>query len=103
MLANFILECIIFEEEPVETDLKKGEHERLWTMYVDRSSSLVRSRVGLILTSLEGDIAKYTLHFKFLTTNNEAKYETLTTRLKMVKELRVPRMKVCGDLQLIVR
>ena len=72
-------------------------------MHVDRSSSLMGSRVGLILTSLEGNIIQNALCFRFWTTNNEAEYEALAIGLKMVKELGVPHLKVCRDSQLVVR
>lgn len=70
---------------------------------MDGLSSLAGSGARLILASLKGNIAKYALLFKFLTTNDEATYETLTSRLQMEQELGVQCLKFCNDLQLIVR
>lgn len=41
--------------------------------------------------------------YEFRTTNNEAEYKDLTTRLKMTKELGIQCLKVCSDSQLMVK
>ena len=81
----------------VESDL-----EELWTLYVDGSSNVSGVGAMLILTNLEGDIAGYSLCFKFSTTNNEAKYEALIAGLKVAREVGAQHLKVFSDSQLIV-
>ena len=71
-------------------------------MHVDDSSNASGSRAGLILTSREGDVMEYTLHFEFLATNNEAKYETPIAGLKVMRKADAQHLKVFNDSQLIV-
>ncbi|GJZ59149.1 hypothetical protein Tco_0614965 [Tanacetum coccineum] len=48
-----------------------------WTLFTDGSSSLERSRAGLILTNPEGMKFTYALRFEFVASNIEAEYEAL--------------------------
>ena len=77
-------------------------HNSFRVIHVDGSLSSVRSGEGLILMELEGTIIDYTLCFKFSTINNEAEYEALTIRLKIVRELGVRNLKVCSNSQLVL-
>ena len=56
----------------------------------------------MILTSLDGVVVEYALHFEFFGSNNEAECEVLVTGLRMVKDLGVQHLKVYSDSQLIV-
>ena len=58
--------------------------------------------VGLILTSPDGIVVEYALHFKFSTSNNEVEYEVLVIGLRIAKDLRVRHLRVHSDLQLII-
>lgn len=51
MLANFMAERTILEEEPVADNLVEEDVENQWMLYVDGSSNANRSRAGLILAS----------------------------------------------------
>lgn len=46
------------------------------------------SGAGLILANLERIVAEYALQFIFHASNNQAKYEVLLARLRIVKELK---------------
>lgn len=81
--------CTISEEEPEEGDPVQEDPKNQWVMHVDGSSNANRLRVGLILTSPEGDVIQYVLHFGFPFMNNETKYEALIIGLKISKELGV--------------
>ena len=58
---------------------------------------IISTSIKLILTSLEGVVTKYPLLFKFKASNNEAKYEALTVRLKIAKKLGVRYLRVYSD------
>ena len=45
---------------------------------------------------------EYALRFKFKASNNEVEYEALIIGLKLAKEVRVKRLKVFSDSQLVV-
>lgn len=66
-------------------------------MHVDGSSNTSGSRVGLILTSLEGDVIQYALRFGFPLINNEAEYKVIIIGLKISKEPWVQHLKACND------
>ena len=55
-----------------------------------------------MLISLEGHNIHYVLHFRFLASNNEAKYEALIAGLKLIQEMKVEIIEVYGDSQLVV-
>ena len=55
-----------------------------------------------ILMSQERDTLKYVVNLQFSTTNNEAKYETLITGLKLAKMLITRRIVIQANSQLII-
>ncbi|GJY29065.1 reverse transcriptase domain-containing protein [Tanacetum coccineum] len=57
---------------PIEEEISEP-----WTLFTDGSSSLERSRAGLILTNPEGMKFTYALRFEFVASNIEAEYEAL--------------------------
>ena len=73
-----------------------------WNLHIDRSSNAEDGGAGLILTSIDGVIAEYALHFGFSVSNNEAKYEALLAGLRLAKELGVRCLRVFTDSQLMV-
>lgn len=60
---------------------------------MDGASNANGSGAGLILTNLEGEDIQYALCFGFPSTNNKAKYETLSASLTIAKELKVQHLK----------
>ena len=107
MLADFLVECTIPEDEPIREEGEALIEEILnfledptsaWKLYVDGSSNQAGSGAGLLLMSSEGIIAEYTLWFKFSASNNEA----VATGLRIAKELGVQDQKVYSDSQLVV-
>lgn len=73
-----------------------------WILHVDGASNSSRNGEGLILASLNGFVIKYVLRFAFQTSNNQAKYEALLARLRMLKEVGVKELKTLVDSQLVV-
>ena len=111
MLANFLVECTILEDEPIREEGKTltgqipdppEDPADAWKLYVDGSSNQVGSGAGLLLMSPERIIAKYALRFEFFTSNNEAKYEALAAGLRIAKELGMQDLEVYSESLLIV-
>ena len=46
-------------------------------IYTDGSFTQKKGRVGIVITSPEGDTLKYEVQLKFPVTNNEAEYEAI--------------------------
>lgn len=48
-----------------------------WNLYVDGSSNINGSRVGILLTSLNEQVFEYGVHFEFLAINNMSEYKAI--------------------------
>lgn len=83
--------------EPMEYKLAN-----LWTIHVDESSNINKSRARLILTSMDSIITKHALCVSFKASNNEAKYKALLVGLKLSQELGVRYPKVLSNFQLVI-
>lgn len=80
-LADFVAEF-------TTPDVKGGQDEaERWTIQTDGSSARKRGGVGVIIITSEGDMLRYGVQLQFLTTNNEAEYETILTGLTVGKAL----------------
>ena len=55
----------------------EDSQEELWTIHTDGSSTQKKGRVGIVITSPEGDTLKYEVQLKFPVTNNKAEYEAI--------------------------
>ena len=75
ILVNFVVECSIFDKEPISESPNDIEEDSCWMLHVDGTSNSKGSRVGLILPSLEGDITEQALRFNFDNSNNDVEYE----------------------------
>ncbi|XP_021748050.1 uncharacterized protein LOC110713912 [Chenopodium quinoa] len=62
-LADFLAECS--NQETLD------EEKKIWTIFTDGSSTINGSRVGVVITSLEGKSFEYALKFSFKASNNE--------------------------------
>ena len=58
--------------------------------------------VGVIITTLEGEMLKYGVRLKFSATNNKAKYEGILTGLKLRKALGAKNLLVQSDSKLVI-
>ena len=88
-----------FVESPLEEEIEKQDmdgksvgmvslQEPLsWRVYVDGAVNQRGSRVGLVLISPEKITVEKSLRLSFLTTNNEAEYETLLVGMNMVQKI----------------
>jgi len=73
-----------------------------WVAYVDGSLTNQKSRVGVTLTSPEGEKFQYAIKLDFVTTNNEAKYEAVLAGLSIAREKGARNLEVRSDSQVVV-
>ncbi|XP_057780030.1 uncharacterized protein LOC130998612 [Salvia miltiorrhiza] len=73
-----------------------------WRLYVDGSSNMRGSGLGLVLISPQGDMVEQSIRCEFKATNNEAEYEAMLAGLGLAKEMGVKRISVFSDSQLVV-
>jgi len=64
-----------------------------WSLSVDGSRNKKRRRAGVILEGPNELTLEQAIHFGFVTSNNQDKYEALIARLRLAKELRVKQLK----------
>ena len=98
-LANFITEFTNKDNEPTEAEESRASR---WTIHTDGSSTKNVGGVGIIIRSPEGDIIRRAIRLQYITTNNEAEYETLLAGLKTAKTLGATKLDVHSDSQLVV-
>ncbi|XP_057758663.1 uncharacterized protein LOC130979272 [Arachis stenosperma] len=66
--------------------------EANWIIHVDGASNREGSGAGILLKEGEKVIAEQSLQFCFNASNNQAEYEALLAGLKLVQQLRIPRI-----------
>jgi ribonuclease HI len=73
-------------------------------MYFNRSKRVQGAGAGVVLISPQGDKLNYVLRMSFpQASNNEAEYEALLHGMKMTKACGATRLKIFGDLNLVVQ
>ncbi|XP_057803371.1 uncharacterized protein LOC131018675 [Salvia miltiorrhiza] len=87
-------ELCCLTEEPDQTGI--------WKLYVDGSSNVRGSGLGVVLSSPRGDNIERSIRCDFKTTNNEAEYEAMIAGLGLAKEIGIKRINVFSDSQLVV-
>ncbi|XP_024024059.1 uncharacterized protein K02A2.6-like [Morus notabilis] len=97
-LVDFLAE---FSHRPTYTPSEETEVAR-WKLYVDGASSENGSGAGVLLISPEGHKITSAVRFKFKASNNEAEYEALIAGLRLANQLKVERISVYSDSQLVV-
>ncbi|XP_024033075.1 uncharacterized protein LOC112095387 [Morus notabilis] len=97
-VADFLAE---FSHRPTYTPSEETEIAR-WKLYVDGASSENGSGAGILLISPEGHKITSAVRFKFRASNNEAEYEALIAGLCLANHLKVERISVYSDSQLVV-
>ena len=75
--------------------------EQWWTLHVDRTSRVFRSRIGLILQSPTGEPMEKAIHLNFSATNNEVEYEVVLVGLDLALVLAATKLEIRNDSQLI--
>lgn len=74
----------------------------LWTVQTDRSLAKGRGKVGVVITSSEGDILKYRVQLQFPKTNNEAEYKAILMRLRLAKSMEAKNVLLKSDSRLVI-
>ena len=95
VLANFIAEFTYPYKE--EKSLMK-----IWMVQIDGSVTKKVGGARVVIIPLEGEMLKYAIRLQFPTTNNEAEYKALLTRLSLTKALGAKSLIVQADSQLII-
>ena len=93
------------DKEIQETTLPGKETCRDWIMYFDGAFSLQGAGAGVLLVAPTGERLKYVVQMHFpreKTTNNTAEYEGLLAGLRIAANLRIRKLIIRGDSQLIV-
>lgn len=73
-----------------------------WTLYMNKSSMKKRSGIQIVLITLDKIPLCSAIQFSFKVSNNEAKYEALLVDLCLAKELRVQKLGIFSDSQLVL-
>ena len=95
-MADFIAEFTFLDEDNLTNEAER------WTIQTDGSSAQKRGGVGVVITALDGEILKYRVQLRFSTTNNETKYESILTGLRLEKMLGVKNLLIQSDSKLVV-
>ncbi|RVW53693.1 hypothetical protein CK203_069108 [Vitis vinifera] len=90
-----------FELPKKQAHLADRPGEQWWTLHVDRTSRVFRSRIGLILQSPTGEPMEKAIHLNFSATNNEVEYEVVLVGLDLALVLVATKLEIRNDSQLI--
>lgn len=91
----------MLEDGSVLEDPQQTKAEARWLLHIDRSSSTVGFGAGLVFTISEGIMFEYAIRFAFSVSNNETEYKALLVELRIARNLRVKRLNVYTDSQLV--
>ncbi|GKU89032.1 hypothetical protein SLEP1_g3225 [Rubroshorea leprosula] len=89
-----------FQSHPIIVE--PNSRAETWTLYVDGSSNNKGSGAGAVLTGPDSFQSEHALKFNFQATNNVAEYEALLLGLRLAAELKVKRLQIYSDSQLVV-
>ena len=95
-MADFIAKFTFSDGDNLDNEAKR------WTIQIDGSSAQRRGRVGVVITTPDGEILKYGVQLKFPATNNEAEYEGILTGLRLRKAFGVKNLLVQNDSKLVI-
>ncbi|KAJ9542277.1 hypothetical protein OSB04_028783 [Centaurea solstitialis] len=104
LLADFVAEFSP-ELEPTTCDEVHNvtiQDNKTWLLYVDGSSNVRGSRLGVVLKSSQGGNMMYFIRCEFKATNNEAEYEALITGMDIAPKLGAKHLHVRSDSLLVV-
>ena len=106
LLAQFLGEDIspITDEVPREVAEVAciEENKCLWEMTFDESSISTDEGAGIVLANGENEALSMSFKFDFLCSNNAVEFEAYLTGLAIAREMGIKRLKVRGDLNLVV-
>jgi hypothetical protein len=96
VLADFVAKWTKIHTPPAST------RHKTWTMYFDGSVMKEGAGVGLVFISPLDMHMEYMVRLHFLASNNAAEYEAQINCLRIAVELRIKRLEIRGDSELVV-
>jgi ribonuclease HI len=96
----------IFQEAAEHFGRQEGRQEQdFWRLYCDGASrgNPGPAGAGAVLYDPRGNLAAQASEFLGEATNNVAEYQALLLGLKLARDLKVPRLRLLADSQLLVR
>ncbi|KAJ9553497.1 hypothetical protein OSB04_017542, partial [Centaurea solstitialis] len=103
-LADFVAEFSPEVEQPSHDEINNVmiQDNQPWTLYVDGSTNIRGSGLGIVLKSSHGGNMMYSIRCEFKATNNEAEYEALIAGLEIAYNSGARRLHVRSDSLLVV-
>ena len=119
-LADFLAAHPLPADSPLNDELPdeqifrvEDEQASEWELYFDGASSMkpdnpsglstIRVGIGLIFVTPQNGILRYSYSLTEPRTNNEAEYEALIAGLELAIEMKIQKLHIYGDSQLIIR
>lgn len=96
VMADFIVEI------PQSSQLTEPCREGWWILHVDGASLESGFEVDLLLQSPTREQLEQAIRFGFSTSNNEAEYKAILSRLNLALALSVSKIEIRSDSQLII-
>jgi hypothetical protein len=97
--------CI--EEKTEKEEIKKNVYNTgVWKMYFDGASSFLGARVGELLVAPNDQFVipfSYRLQWNVDCTNNVCEYEALVLGLEVARRMKIKKLEVFGDIELIIK
>jgi hypothetical protein len=101
VIKSQVLIDFVAEWTEMQTPPALIEHET-WTMYFDGSVMKEGADVGLVFISPLGVRMEYMVQLHFPASNNDAEYKALINGLQIAVELRIKRLEIRGDSELVM-
>ncbi|XP_024021745.1 protein NYNRIN-like [Morus notabilis] len=96
------MECLALALMVASRKLRHYFQSHTIRLYVDGALSDNGSGAGVLLISPEGHKITSAVQFKFKASNNEAEYEALIAGLRLASHLKIERLSIFSDSQLVV-
>lgn len=81
----------------------EGKDDRVWSMFVDRSSTIGGSGAGVLIINPEGEELEYAVKLDFKASNNEAEYEAVLHGLDLASGMGIHNLQVHSDSRSVVQ
>lgn len=93
------------QSNPVQVQLPPKHpldvYPNAWTLFIDSSSVVTGSRVGIVFRTPEGTVIKQAVRLGFKVSNNEVEYEALIVGMQNAKKLGIQDLVIHCDSQLV--
>jgi hypothetical protein len=101
-LTNFPQSQLEIKNQSPTTCETTRQCAQTWKMYFDGASFKDSVGVGVVLISPTQDVITLSFKLYFETKNNIAKYEALVLGLRAAKDMKIEKLSVFGDAEMIV-